>query len=138
MGAITRAFANNITTGGKFQAGQLSGNLPALDGSNLTGISAGGGMRTLLNTYVAAGVSTDLEMDFPVNGGGVVDRTDVEILVIVSGSNFDALVHLGDVVDLPGDHDFEQVVGDLLKSLPTWHRRIQNTKGACLNRCRIA
>ena len=71
MGAITRAFANNILSSGKFDATQLTGTLPALDGSNLTGISAGGGggMHTLLNTYDATGVSTDLEMDFPVNGG---------------------------------------------------------------------
>ena len=49
MGTITRTIANNLTTG--------------------LGSSGGGGMQTLLNTYDAAGVSTDLEMDFPVNGG---------------------------------------------------------------------
>ena len=50
MGNITRTLANNLTT-------------------SLGSSGGGGGMHTLLNTYDAAGVSTDLEMDFPVNGG---------------------------------------------------------------------
>ena len=48
MGNITRTLANNLTS--SLGAG-------------------GGGMHTLLNTYNATGISTDLEMDFPVNGG---------------------------------------------------------------------
>lgn len=38
MGAITRAFANNILTSGNFDASALSGTLPALDGSSLTDV----------------------------------------------------------------------------------------------------
>lgn len=40
MGTITRAFANNILSGGHFDAGELAGTLPAIDGSGLTGISS--------------------------------------------------------------------------------------------------
>ena len=40
MGSITRAFANNILANGKFDAADLSGTLPAIDGSSLTGISS--------------------------------------------------------------------------------------------------
>ena len=49
MGNITRTLANNLTSS--------------------LGAGGGSGMHTLLNTYNAAGISTDLEMDFPVNGG---------------------------------------------------------------------
>lgn len=40
MGTITRAFANNILAGGHFDAGELTGTMPAIDGSGLTGISS--------------------------------------------------------------------------------------------------
>ena len=40
MGTITRLFANNILSGGHFDAGELTGTLPAIDGSGLTGISS--------------------------------------------------------------------------------------------------
>ena len=40
MGSITRLFANNILTGGHFDAGELTGTVAAIDGSNLTGISS--------------------------------------------------------------------------------------------------
>jgi len=43
MGAIKRAFANNITTSGNLSAldaANLTGTLPAISGANLTGISA--------------------------------------------------------------------------------------------------
>ena len=43
MGAIKRAFANNITTSGNLaalDAANLTGTLPAISGANLTGISA--------------------------------------------------------------------------------------------------
>jgi hypothetical protein len=36
MGAITRAFANNILTSGNFDASALSGTLPAISGASLT------------------------------------------------------------------------------------------------------
>ena len=49
MGNITRTLANNLTSS--------------------LGAGGGSGMHTLLNTYNATGISTDLEMDFPVNGG---------------------------------------------------------------------
>ena len=49
MGNITRTLANNLTSS--------------------LGAGGGSGMHTLLNTYNASGISTDLEMDFPVNGG---------------------------------------------------------------------
>ena len=42
MGARTRAFANNITTSGNFQASALTGTLPAISGANLTGVGGGG------------------------------------------------------------------------------------------------
>jgi len=38
MGARTRAFANNITTSGNFQASALTGTLPAISGASLTGV----------------------------------------------------------------------------------------------------
>tara|TARA_B100000902_G_scaffold142070_1_gene139740 strand:+ start:72 stop:719 length:648 start_codon:yes stop_codon:yes gene_type:complete len=40
MGTITRTFANNIKTGGHFDAGELTGTMAAIDGSGLTGLSA--------------------------------------------------------------------------------------------------
>ena len=33
MGTITRGFANNIVTSGKFNAAQLDGDLPAISGA---------------------------------------------------------------------------------------------------------
>jgi len=51
MGSIIRAFANNILTGGHFDAGELAGTLPAIDGSGLTGISSKVlGSKVLFNT----------------------------------------------------------------------------------------
>ena len=44
MGAITRSFANNITTGGNLtalDAAKLTGTLPAISGASLTGIESG-------------------------------------------------------------------------------------------------
>jgi hypothetical protein len=38
MGTRTRAFANNITSSGNFQASALTGTLPAISGASLTGI----------------------------------------------------------------------------------------------------
>ena len=40
MGTITRLFANNILSGGHFDAGELTGTVAAIDGSSLTGISS--------------------------------------------------------------------------------------------------
>jgi len=39
MGSITRLFANNILSGGHFDAGELTGTVAAIDGSNITGLS---------------------------------------------------------------------------------------------------
>lgn len=55
MGSITRSFANNILTSGKFNAAQLDGTLPALDGSSLTGIPAD---YVHIKTVTAGGVSS--------------------------------------------------------------------------------
>ena len=54
MGAITRAFANNILTSGNFDASALSGDLPAISGASLTG--AVGGLTKLLSA--GSGVDT--------------------------------------------------------------------------------
>ena len=40
MGTITRGFANNIVTSGKFNAAQLDGDLPAISGASLTGMAS--------------------------------------------------------------------------------------------------
>lgn len=52
MGSITRLFANNILSGGHFDAGELTGTIAAIDGSSLTGLSPGKvlGSKVLFNS----------------------------------------------------------------------------------------
>ena len=63
MGAIKRAFANNITTSGNLSsldAANLTGTLPAISGANLTGISADWVKITSLNqTTEASSIAYD-------------------------------------------------------------------------------
>jgi len=78
MGSITRSFANNILTSGKFDAAQLNGTLPALDGSSLTGLSPD--YELLSNTSISAAGVVEITTAF-------TDTTYTNFFILGSGIN---------------------------------------------------
>ena len=77
MGTITRGFANNIVTSGKFNAAQLDWDLPAISGASLTGIASD---FVHIKTLTASGVSS---LDFIHGTNDVVLDSTYNIYKII-------------------------------------------------------